>query len=325
MKKRILALVLVLVVIFSASCSGAIKSTDEQARVVGECGGNDVRYEELRYITLTCKAALADKYGEDIFSSASSEWVGEYAEELEEMVEEQICQNYASLETFEAKKIKTTDSVTKKEVREYVAAVIDALGGEEEYVAYLDECFMTDSVLRLNTALESCFYRYYGVVSAEWDKEAYDAVLAKDGFVRTMSIFIRNDEGESVDKNRASAESVRSEIAAGKPLSSFIGTKYNQDTGMCDYYFMEGYFDEAYEEAAFALEIGGISPVVETADGFYIIQRMALDEGYMLDNIDSLKAIYVECKMYETINGLADELDFELNSYGKSIDLWTME
>ena len=68
MKKRILALVLVLVMIFSASCSGAIKSTDEQARVVGTCGGNDVRYEELRYITLTCKAALADKYGEDIFS-----------------------------------------------------------------------------------------------------------------------------------------------------------------------------------------------------------------------------------------------------------------
>lgn len=325
MKKRILAFVLVLVMIFLASCSGVIKSTDEQARVVGTCGGNNVRYEELRYITLTCKAALADKYGEDIFSSVSSEWVGEYAEELEDMVEEQICQNYASLETFEAKKIKTTDSVTKKDVREYVLAVMESLGGEDEYIAYLDECFMTDAVLRFNTALESCFYRYYDVVSVEWDKEAYDAVLAKDGFVRTMSIFIRNDEGENVDKNRASAESVRAEIAEGKPLSSFIGTKYNQDTGMCDYYFMEGYFDEAYEEAAFALEIGEISPVVETADGFYIIQRMALDEGYMLDNIDSLKAIYFECKMYETINELADEIDFELNGYGESIDLWTME
>lgn len=325
MKKRILAFVLVLVMIFSASCSGAIKSTDEQARVVGTCGGNNVRYEELRYITLTCKAALADKYGEDIFSSASSEWLGEYAEELEDMVEEQICQNYASLETFEAKKIKTTDGVTQKEVREYVLAVMESLGGEEEYISYLDECFMTDAVLRFNTALESCFYRYYEVISEEWDKEAYDTVLSKDGLVRAMSIFIRNDEGESVDKNRADAESVRAEIAAGKPLSSFIGTKYNQDTGMCDYYFMEGYFDEAYEEAAFALEIGEISPVVETADGFYIIQRMALDEGYMLDNIDSLKAIYFECKMYETINELADELDFELNGYGESIDLWTME
>ncbi len=325
MKKRILAFVLVLVMIFSASCSGAIKSTDEQARVVGTCGGNNVRYEELRYITLTCKAALADKYGEDIFSSVSSEWVGEYAEELEDMVEEQICQNYASLETFEAKKIKTTDGATQKEVREYVSAVMEALGGEEEYISYLDECFMTDAVLRFNAALESCFYRYYEVISEEWDKEAYDAVLSKDGFVRAMSIFIRNDEGESVDKNRADAESVRAEIAAGKPLSSFIGTKYNQDTGMCDYYFMEGYFDEAYEEAAFALEIGEISPVVETADGFYIIQRMELDEGYMLDNIDSLKAIYFECKMYETINELADELDFELNGCGESIDLWTME
>ena len=140
-----------------------------------------------------------------------------------------------------------------------------------------------------------------------------------------MSIFIRNDEGESVEKNRLDAESVRAQIAEGKPLSSFIGTKYNQDTGMCDYYFMKGYFDQAYEDAALALEVGEISPVVETADGFYIIERMELDERYMVSNIDALKAIYFECKMYEIIDGLADELDFELNSYGESIDLWTME
>ena len=31
---------------------------------------------------------------------------------------------------------------------------------EEEYLAYLEECFMTDAVLRFNTALESCFYRH---------------------------------------------------------------------------------------------------------------------------------------------------------------------
>ena len=88
---------------------------------------------------------------------------------------------------------------------------------------------------------------------------------------------------------------------------------------------MKGYFDKAYENAAFELEIGEVSPVVETQDGFYIIQRMELNKGYMEDNLDALKGIYFECKMYEIIGAYADELDFELNEYGKTIDLWTME
>ncbi len=325
MKRRILAVVLALFVLLASSCSGGIKSTAEESRVVGTCGGNDVRYDELRYITLTCKAALEAKYGEDIFSQATSLWTGEYIEELEDMVEEQICQNYASLNIFKNAKIKTTDSVTKKDINNYVSAVTDALGGEEKYIAYLDECYMTDAVLRFNAALESCFYRYYEVVSEEWDKQAYDAVMSGEGFIRTMSIFIRNDAGESVEKNRLDAMNVRAEIEGGKPLTSFIGTKYNQDTGMCDYYFMKGYFDKAYENAAFELEIGEVSPVVETQDGFYIIQRMELNKGYMEDNLDALKSIYFECKMYEIIGAYADELDFELNEYGKTIDLWTME
>lgn len=325
MKKRILALVLVLATLFAVSCSSGIKSTAEQSRVVATCGGNDVKYEELRYITLTCKAALEAKYGEGIFAPYTSIAVGEYADELEDMVEEQICQNYASLNVFKEKNINTTDRITQKEVNEYVSSVENALGGEKEYAAYLEECFMTDSVLRFNTALESCFYRYYEVVSEEWDKQAYDAVMSGDGFIHTMSILIRNDEGESVERNYSDAVKVLAEIEGGKPLSSFIGTKYNQDTGMCNYYFMEGYFDKAYEEAAFALDIGEVSPVVETADGFYIIQRLELDSGYMADNVDALKSIYFECKMYEIIEALAAELELEFNEYGKSIDLWNIE
>ena len=327
MKKRfwVLAAMLLTVLLFLTSCSSGIKSTEEQARVIGECGGYDVKYEELRFLTLTCKAELASKYGENIFSDTSSEWVGDYSKELEDMVKKQLCQNYASLIVFKENRIKPTDSETKSYVNSCVESIIESFESEEEYLAYLEECYMTDAVLRSNSALESCFYRYYEKIAKELDEEAYNAVMNADGFIRTMSIFIKNDDGEDVDRNRRDAEKVHAEILAGAPLSSYIGTKYNQDTGTCDYYFMKGYFDEAYEEAAFALEIGEISPIVETDEGFYIIQRMELSDTYMLGNIEALKSIYFECKMYETINKLADELAFEFNDFGKSIDLWTME
>ena len=328
MMKRIFAAFCAVIMLACAlaSCSGGeFKSTAEEARVVGKCGGYDVKYEELRFLTLTCKAELAEKYGEEIFAPEYSGHVGEYIEELEERVEEQLEQNYASLKVFAEAGIKTTDSVTKQDVNAYVDSIINALGGEEEYKAYLAECYMTDAVVRFNNALDSCVYRYFEKISEEWDKEAYDAVMAKDGFIRTRSIFVRNDDGESVAENRKTAERVLSEIKGGKPLTSFIGKKENQDYGSCDYYFMKGYFEEEYEEAAFALEVGEVSEVVETDGGFYIIERVEPDDGYFLDNLNALKSIYVECKMYEVINEAADRIEFEFNDYGKTIDLWTME
>ena len=326
MKKRFLsAVAAALAVIACLTSCGGIKGSDEDARIVGECGGYDVKYEELRFLTLTAKAELENKYGEEIFDPASSAYVGDYAAELEETVAKQICQNYASLSVFNENGIRTGDREIKKYVDQYVDSVMDSFDSEEEYLAYLEECYMTDAVLRFNIALEGCFYEYFEKVAAEYDEEAYNAVMNADGFIRTMSIFIKNDEGESIEKNRADAERIHGEIVGGKPLSSFIGSKYNQDTGTCDYYFVKGYFDKAYEDAAFALEIGGISPVVETPEGFYIIQRMELSDTYMLGNIAALKSIYLECKMYENINKRVEEMEFKFNEYGEGLSLWEME
>lgn len=329
MKKRIIGLFAAFfaALICVTACSSGIQSSSEDARIVGECGGYKVKYEELRFLTLTCKAALEEKYGDDIFSAESSEWVGEYKAELENMVEEQLCQNYASLIEFKEKGIKPNNGDTKQYVEDCIEILMmnEELDEEEEYLAYLEECYMTDSVLRFNIALESCFNRYCAKVAEELDEEAYNAVMNPGEFIRTMSIFIRNDKGEDVDRNRRDAEKVRAEIAAGALLEDYIGTKYNQDTGICDYYIMRGYFDKAYEDAAFALEVGEVSPVVETADGFYIIQRMEPSTTYILGNIGDLKKIYFECKIYETINKRVEEIDFVLNEYGKTIDLWTME
>ena len=64
------------------------------------------------------------------------------------------------------------------------------------------------------------------------------------------------------------AQTVVDAVRACASVEDYIGTRYNQDTASCDYYFMRGYFIEEYENAAFALAIGEVSDVVETSEGF---------------------------------------------------------
>ncbi len=306
-------------VLFGCSSVSKIKSTKDEARVVGTCAGYDVRYEELRYLTLTHMAEMKQEYGEDIFASAEAD---AYASDLEARVENSLCETYAILDICEKAGVKRSDRQTKNEVNEDIEATALTLGGMEAYKAYLAESGMTDAVNRLYTAIVSCQYRYYDEVAFdELEKEAYDAVLAGEVFVRVRSIFVRNDAGEDVEKNRADAEYVRAEIMGGKPLESFIGSKYNQDLSDCDYYFPRGYMDDEYEQIAFSLEIGEVGQVLETDEGFYVIQRYTPEDGFFQNNMETLIDKYIVGKMNLSFEAHAETLSFEKNEYGKSLVL----
>ena len=327
MKKKIfvLASALLALVLMLGACSSVkeIKSTEEEARVVGMCGEHEIRYEELRYLTMNYKLELEAKYGEGIFDTAAT---GEqYEDELMTLVSEALIKNYALIELCDTKDIKISDKTSKKQVQEYVEESVEQCGDMDAYKAYLADNYMTDWVFRLNTAILGCQQRYYEVLAEEQDEQAYDAVMAGEGIIRCMSIFVRNDEGESVEANRKAAQTVRDAVAAGASVEDYIGTKYNQDTSTCDYYFMRGYFVEEYENAAFALEVGEVSEVVEVDNGFYVIQRMEPEDWYFESNLDSLKTMYHLCTMENETNRIAETLSFDLNEIGEQITLWSMQ
>ena len=324
MKTKIISFVslLLVAVMLLCSCSDEIARTDEEARIVATCGDYEIYYDEVRYLTVRYKADLEAMYGDYIFQS--DELGADYEALLRELVTEALLETYATLTVCESADVCIDDSATEDEVNEYVEETITMLGDKDAYVEYLADNGMSDAVFRFNAGLLSCQYRYFDVLLAELHREAYDAVMAGEGFIRTMSIFVRNDEGESLSANRAMAQTVVDAVRNGASVEDYIGTRYNQDTSGCDYYFMRGYFIEEYESAAFALAVGEVSDVVEVSDGFYVIQRMEPDLGYLAANVDTYIAMYVSCRMNDNVAQAKSSLSIEWNELGSTLDLYAI-
>ena len=140
-------------------------------------------------------------------------------------------------------------------------------------------------------------------------------------------------------ENLANAERARELLLEGKSINDLIGGKpinVNEDLLIPyeGYYFSRGTMDKAYEDAAFALEVGGVSDVVKSraqnnygryVDCYYVIQRMELDDEYIDEHLngfaDSIAASIIAGKL----DTLKDALIFVPNEYCESLDLSALE
>lgn len=331
---KILALTLACALLCTAlvGCGKArpIKSTEEELAAVGTVGSYEIPYEELRYLTLQYRDLMEATYGEGIWDDDASR--EQYRAELERAVTENITANYAVLELCAEVQISHTDEVIEKAVQKYVQSMVDELGGVKEYKAQLAEQHLTDRLVRFNLAVTMCenelLYVYtddLGLI-ADGDEEIYDIVMS-DAFARTLHIYIENNPGESVEDNRAEAEAILQKLEQGENFHTLIG-RHSEDLYMTTtngYYFTHGEMIEEYEQAAFALEIGQISGIVETDGGFYIIQRLAPETEYVMSNLTALIDQYQYAMLYNMVDERQDTLTFVLNEYGASLDLTTLQ
>ena len=330
---RILSALLALCLLCSlVSCNKArpIKSSKEELTPVGTVAGHEVLYEELRYLTLKYREAMAATYGETIWDTAESREL--YRAELEKAVMDNITSNYAVLALCDEVQIKYTEKAIEEAVQKYVQETVDQLGGMKVYREQMESEFLTDHFFRFSLAVSFCetelMYVYtddLGLIERDEDK-IYDMIMGGD-FARTLHIYIENNPGDDVEKNRALAQDIRRQIDEGEKFNTLIG-RHSEDFYMTTtngYYFTHGEMVKEYEDAAFALEIGAISDVIETADGFYIIQRLEPQTEYVLSNLSTLIDQYQYAMLYNMIDEKQTELSLIWNDYGKTLDLTTLK
>ena len=323
----ILCAVMLALSLVSCAAGRPVKASAQDLKVVGKVGNFDVLYEELRYVTLFYKQQLEDKYGEGIWKDTAT--AQKYSDELYELVTRNITANYAVLSLCAEVGITTDAKEIQESVTSYINEMAEELGGRSQYKKQLKAENATDHFLRFTLAVDYCqnelYYSYtqdLGLIETDFEK-IYDYIMA-DNFVRTVHVYIQNDKDDDVEKNRAAAENVVEQIKNGESINKLIGSSVNEDfdlTTTDGYYFGRGEMLQAYEDAAFALEVNEVSGVVETPTGFYVIKRLPLESAYVMQHLTTLIDQYQYSELNKYIDQRQEQLSIEFNDYGKSLDL----
>ena len=226
----------------------------------------------------------------------------------------------------------------------------------EAYEKYLEESFFTDHYYRYNVSIDGCiellkqklisenkilvddesfieyvdknFRRVYHIRTETLEEaELVRWILTENMKNESNQAELKEKLGLNVAKAPESKKKLYnrliSAVGTDEKMEILIGSAYNKDTEMQKkgYYFSYGEYSESYEAEAFALDIGGISDVVTTPEGFYVIQRLELEENYVSLNLDTLKDQYHYSYINQLIKETANKIAFKVNDYGKSLDL----
>ena len=320
-----------------------IKSSEEEARVVGEVDGYEVRYEELRYITLLHRRSLDTKHGK--YDTLDANGKKAYEAELEELVLHDLENNYIILSLCEDYGI-DTDS---REAKDYAQSAVEnryaELGDSKDaYKAWLKENNMTDAFFRLvakNVYLEEALLDHFieNKIDIAYDEESKDKLVAhildKEGeeWIRTIHIYYpKKHDFFDVSRSEACAYDAyqqliavedaaerhylmqKSLIAKAPPVDGFS----TMDNG---FYFTRGTMGELYENAAFALDVYEASPVVETDDGYYVIMRVPMEKEHLNRLADDLLDQYRRAALRGKIDEKREKISFVGNDYFKGLKL----
>ena len=305
MKKLFILNIIIVLCIIMASCgekTPAIGSGSNDPTVFMTIGGHDVTNDEYRYFYENVKLDFDDNSGDQAITDQAVKT---------------LVRHYAVYDLAKQYNIKF-DKEMKAAVDATVTETIESFGGEEGYYAALSESFMTGDCYREileNEQLEMAV-RTYLIDDATTDIPADDDAVDSDfaaNFVRATHILIAHTNGSTNEENRKFAQELRDRITNGEDFDTLM-KEYGQDIGINykhGYYMTHGLYDEKFESAAYSLEVGEISDVVESGAGFHIVKRLPLETEYLYDNYEDIRYIYKNRVINERLDAIAEGLSVE--------------
>ncbi|MCD7776447.1 MAG: peptidylprolyl isomerase [Firmicutes bacterium] len=294
--------------LFSCSSPYIRESTEEELETLLYIGDYEVPYEQFYYFFMNYKN-IADE-GDDSYWESDDVDTEALFEKYKEQATNALLRAYATFSLCLKYDIDPYGSDVNKLVNETVNEYInETFGGAKAYGEGLETAFMTDSVFRFyirktecDTLLNEALIEA-GVIKTD-DNSIYEAIMDPDVFCHAKQILIQNDEGDDIEENYKLAVEALTSAQLGADFDTLVA-EYGEDMDMVanpkGYYFTHNELLEEFEEAAFALEIGELSGIVESDIGYHIILRCEMDREYVTEYYDTLSEAYLIWKYQEAV------------------------
>ena len=300
--KKLTVIILAFLMVFAMAGCGGLNVIKEIANINGEViSEGEFKYylENVKQEMLT-EAGLATQEEVDSFWAGDIDGVNAAEVAKNKAMEEAIRVEIANILAKEAEI--TLDSATRKQIEDIVdqggdqVAQMKATTGlnEEELIEVISkEQISTLYANHLSSTEPEKFIPKSEDAVAKYDKEY---VRVKHIFISKTDLSQQSAEAEAVPvetegakeqtpeefeaAQKALAEEVYKKVEAGEDFEALIA-EYNEDPGMEQnpdgYTFTnDSGMVQVFEDAAFALEVGQVSQIVEQPQGWHIIKKYEL-------------------------------------------------
>lgn len=211
-------------------------------------------------------------------------------------------------------------ALDRKSVLDSLNEQITQMGGKSAYKQFLSAMKLSNNQYKqilynayLNSMMQE--YLYNAETGIEVPTREECKALFTENYCAATHILISTQnytEQKDFDAAKAKAEEILARAKAGEDFVA-LANEFNEDPGQDNaigYIFPEGQMIAAFEDAAFALEPGQISDLVQTKYGYHIIRRNEItDDLYALYH----DSFYENAKAYflqQRISEIANELDY---------------
>ncbi|MBP1737209.1 MAG: hypothetical protein H6Q60_1090 [Oscillospiraceae bacterium] len=223
----------------------------------------------------------------------------------------------------------TLTDTDEQAITDKQSSTIEQLGGQEEYERNLRRAGISEDKL-LEITRATYYYTYladalYGQGTDGYPTdEEMDQYIEENGWMYAKHILLltQTAASDATDEEKASidaannaqlelANSLSAQLKANSDPATLFDTlmnQYSEDTGLSSYpngyTFTSGQMESAFEDAVEALEIGGISDVVQISYGYDIIERLDPDT-------DDLREQYAKDQLSDQLDTWTGEADIE--------------
>ena len=273
--------------------------------------------EEIMVYLTTIQNQYENVYGEEIWNASLNEVT------LEENVKETVLARIAQIKTMYLLAVKEGVTLDAEEealiiqaAREYMASLNDTeialMGVSEETIQKL----YTEYALA-----EKVYNKLIQDINPEVSDDEARIITVQHILLKTYTLdgsgrkvpFEAQERKKVYDR----AVALKEQVTAGDVDFAEFAAKYSEDANVT-YSFGKGEMDAAFEEAAFLLETGEISSVVESESGFHIIKCISTFDR---EETDANKSVIVERRRKEAFG---QEYDAFVQTLAKNLnrDLW---